>query len=60
MATKASGSTCKGAKAKKAKSPRCGTCNQTIRVPKGWSVGPAVRRHYWGKHREVMQRKGKS
>lgn len=39
----------------KPKSPRCHTCGQTIRVPKGWSAGPAVRRHYWAKHRAVMQ-----
>ncbi len=47
-------------KAKKPKSPRCKKCNQTIRVPKGWSRGPAVRRHYWAKHREVMQGKARS
>jgi hypothetical protein len=45
---------------KKAKSPRCKTCNQTIRVPKGWTAGPAVRRHYWAKHRDVMQGKAGS
>lgn len=38
----------------KAKSPRCHTCGKTIRVPEGWSAGPAVRRHYWSKHRDVM------
>ena len=43
--------------ASKPKSPRCKTCNQTIRVPKGWTPGPAVRRHYWAKHRDVMQSK---
>ena len=58
MATKASRDKNKG-KATKRKSPRCKTCNQTIRVPKGWTPGPAVRRHYWAKHREVMQGKGK-
>ena len=41
--------------AKRRKSPKCKTCGQTIRIPKGWSVGPAVRRHYWAKHRDVMQ-----
>ena len=45
---------------KKSKSPRCKTCNQTIRVPRGWSAGPAVRRHYWAKHRDVMQKKAGS
>ena len=40
---------------KKARSPRCHTCGQTIRVPKGWSAGSSTRRHYWAKHREVMQ-----
>jgi hypothetical protein len=38
----------------KPRSPRCRTCGKTIRVPQGWSVGPAVRRHYWSKHRDVM------
>jgi hypothetical protein len=37
------------------KSPTCKTCGQKIRIPKGWTVGPAVRRHYWAKHRDVMQ-----
>lgn len=37
-----------------AKNPRCKQCGKTIRVPEGWSVGPAVRRHYWRAHREVM------
>lgn len=36
---------------------KCKTCGQTIRVPKGWSVGPAVRRHYWAKHPERMEAK---
>jgi hypothetical protein len=40
---------------KKRVSPRCGTCGRPIRVPKGWTVGPAVRKHYWAKHREIMQ-----
>ena len=43
----------KGAKAKK-RSPRCKLCGGTIRVPQGWTVGPAVRRHYWSKHRDHM------
>ena len=44
------------AKAKKTtrKSPRCQTCGKPIRIPKGWTRGPAVRRHYWRHHREVM------
>lgn len=33
---------------------KCKTCGKTIRTPKGWSVGSAVRRHYWSKHPEVM------
>jgi hypothetical protein len=36
------------------KAPRCKTCGAVIRVPEGWSVGPAARRHYWAKHRDVM------
>jgi hypothetical protein len=35
---------------------RCKTCGKAIRVPQGWSVGPAVRRHYWAKHPERMER----
>jgi hypothetical protein len=35
-------------------SPRCRTCGKSIRIPKGWSTGPAVRRHYWREHRDVM------
>ena len=35
---------------------KCKTCGKTIRVPKGWTIGPAVRRHYWSKHPEVMTR----
>ncbi len=37
------------------KNPRCKTCGKVIRVPMGWSVGPAVRRHYWKQHRDNMQ-----
>ncbi|MGH2772076.1 MAG: hypothetical protein ACRDIU_02910 [Actinomycetota bacterium] len=36
---------------------KCTTCGKTIRVPDGWSIGPAVRRHYWAKHPERMERK---
>jgi hypothetical protein len=52
----------KKAPKKRAKSPRCKQCGKVIRVPAGWSVGPAVRRHYWRDHREVMtgQRKSSS
>ncbi len=39
----------------KRKSPRCATCGAAIHVPEGWSDLPAIRRHYWRKHREVMQ-----
>lgn len=35
---------------------RCKTCGKAIRVPEGWTTGPAVRRHYWSKHPERMQR----
>jgi hypothetical protein len=35
---------------------KCKTCGETIEVPGGWSVGPAVRRHYWAKHRDRMER----
>lgn len=34
----------------------CRTCGATIEVPRGWSVGPAVRRHYWEVHPDRMQR----
>jgi hypothetical protein len=44
-----------GAKKTRRKLPRCHRCDRPIRVPKGWSQGAAVRRHYWAKHREVMQ-----
>ena len=39
----------------KTKSPRCRTCGKVIRVPNGWTTGPAVRRHYWREHPEVMK-----
>ena len=38
----------------------CRTCGKRIRIPDGWTAGPAVRRHYWAKHREVMQPENKS
>lgn len=44
----------------KPKPPRCHTCGRAIRVPEGWSVGPAVRRHYWAKHRDKMAASGGS
>jgi len=34
---------------------KCKTCGKQIRVPKGWSIGPAVRRHYWAQHPDLMQ-----
>ncbi len=40
------------------KSPVCRTCGKRIRIPKGWTAGPAVRRHYWREHRDVMQPEG--
>jgi hypothetical protein len=39
--------------------PRCRACGKKIEVPEGWSHGPAVRRHYWSAHREVMTGKKK-
>ena len=36
---------------------KCTTCGKTIRIPEGWSVGPAVRRHYWAKHPQRMEAK---
>ncbi|HYN35457.1 MAG TPA: hypothetical protein VEV82_00620 [Actinomycetota bacterium] len=58
MATSAKGnkkSSTRTKSTKKNKSPRCRTCGNVIRVPKGWTQGPAIRRHYWREHREVMQ-----
>ncbi len=40
------------------KSFRCTLCERRVRIPEGWTRGPAVRRHYWAKHPEHMQRKG--
>lgn len=37
------------------KRPICRTCGRRVHIPEGWSVGPAVRRHYWKHHPEVMQ-----
>ena len=49
----------KGATRKDATKPKkswhCKLCDRAIRLPDGWTRGPAVRRHYWAKHREVMQ-----
>lgn len=39
----------------KRKLPRCHNCGRPIRIPKGWSRGPAVRRHYWRQHPEIMR-----
>ncbi len=36
--------------------PRCKACGKPIYMPKGWGVGPSVRRHYWAKHPERMRR----
>lgn len=47
------------ASGKKPTRPRCKICDKPIHVPTGWTRGPAVRRHYWAKHREVMQGKGR-
>jgi hypothetical protein len=44
-----------GKASSRAKRPHCKTCGKSIYVPPGWSRGPAVRRHYWAKHRDVMQ-----
>ncbi len=34
----------------------CKTCGAAIAVPEGWSIGPAVRKHYWEAHAERMER----
>lgn len=44
----------KAAGGKKRRRPRCRICDKPIPVPKGWTQGPAVRKHYWAKHREIM------
>lgn len=50
------------AKPAKGRAPKpkatCRTCGKRIRIPDGWTTGPAVRRHYWAKHRDVMQPEG--
>jgi ribosomal protein L37E len=38
------------------RAPWCKRCGRRIYVPKGWSAGPAARRHYWRKHPEVMRK----
>ncbi|MDP9066944.1 MAG: hypothetical protein M3N53_01170 [Actinomycetota bacterium] len=42
---------------KRAPKPKatCRTCGKRITIPEGWTAGSASRRHYWAKHREVMQ-----
>lgn len=35
----------------------CRTCGVEIEVPEGWSVGPAVRKHYWNEHPQRMEAK---
>ena len=42
----------------KPKRPRCHKCGKPIHVPTGWSPLPAVRRHYWRHHPEVMRGTG--
>ena len=37
----------------------CKLCDKKIRMPQGWTRGPAVRRHYWKQHPEIMQPDGK-
>ncbi|MGH2747268.1 MAG: hypothetical protein ACRDKB_05035 [Actinomycetota bacterium] len=44
-----------GKRARKRGLDRCHTCGKPIRVPKGWSRLPAVRRHYWKYHPEIMR-----
>lgn len=36
---------------------KCKTCGKRIRVPDGWSVGAAARKHYWRHHPERMEAK---
>ena len=58
MAPRAKGKSSSKGKSKgsaKPNNPRCHTCDKVIRVPKGWTQGPAIRRHYWREHREIMQ-----
>jgi hypothetical protein len=45
----------KKAAASKPKRPKCHTCGKRIHIPAGWSNLPAIRRHYWAHHRDVMQ-----
>lgn len=45
-----------GRKSAPKKTALCHTCGSRIRIPDGWTVGPAVRRHYWAKHRSTMQK----
>lgn len=42
------------------RAPRCRACGEAIEVPAGWSHGPAVRRHYWARHRDVMAKDKKA
>lgn len=42
-------------KKRQTKSPGCKTCGKRIYRPKDWSVGAAVRKHYWKYHPEVMR-----
>ncbi|MDQ3878033.1 MAG: RNHCP domain-containing protein [Actinomycetota bacterium] len=38
----------------------CKKCGRKVRMPSGWTIGPAVRRHYWAKHPDVMRGDKKS
>lgn len=44
-----------GKRARKGVLDRCHTCGKPIRIPKGWTRLPAVRRHYWKYHPEIMR-----
>lgn len=57
---KKEGKSAGAAKVAAKKTALCHTCGRRIRIPEGWTVGPAVRRHYWAKHRTVMQPGSKS
>lgn len=41
---------------RRGKMAKCHTCGKKIRIPEGWSLGPAVRKHYWTKHPDVMDK----
>jgi hypothetical protein len=33
----------------------CQKCQRAIRMPEGWTSGPASRKHYWARHPEIMR-----